>query len=335
MRHDILVVGGGSIGERHLRCFLRTGRATVSLCEIHEEVRARLASDYPVRRSFSAFDEALTASPGPVVIATPAHLHVPMALAAGRAGSPVLIEKPLSTKLDGIEPLDAMAAASNRVIRVAYVLRHHPALAAVKDGLEAGTWGKPLHLTVVSGQHFPTFRPAYREIYYAAHETGGGALQDGLTHHLDAGQWWLGPIGRLVGDAGHLGLPGVEVEDTANVLARHGEVMAAYHFNQHQFPNETVYTLCCERATVRAELTTNRLFVMNEPTGRWDRQSGPALERDDLFVSQAHAFLDAVEGRDSFACTVPEAIHTLRCQLALLHDFQRNDHPGWRTPNHA
>ena len=25
-RHRVLIVGGGSIGERHLRCFLTTGR---------------------------------------------------------------------------------------------------------------------------------------------------------------------------------------------------------------------------------------------------------------------------------------------------------------------
>ena len=28
--HRVLVVGAGSIGERHLRCFLATGRARVS-----------------------------------------------------------------------------------------------------------------------------------------------------------------------------------------------------------------------------------------------------------------------------------------------------------------
>ena len=36
---NVLVIGGGSIGERHLRCFQTTGRADVSLCEINDEVR--------------------------------------------------------------------------------------------------------------------------------------------------------------------------------------------------------------------------------------------------------------------------------------------------------
>ena len=34
-----LVVGVGSIGERHLRCFQSTGRARLSICEINPEFR--------------------------------------------------------------------------------------------------------------------------------------------------------------------------------------------------------------------------------------------------------------------------------------------------------
>jgi predicted dehydrogenase len=39
------------------------------------------------------------------VICTPAHTHVPLARAALAAGRHVLIEKPLSTSLDGVAEL--------------------------------------------------------------------------------------------------------------------------------------------------------------------------------------------------------------------------------------
>ena len=35
-RHRVLIVGVGSIGERHLRCFQTTGRAEVSLVEVKQ-----------------------------------------------------------------------------------------------------------------------------------------------------------------------------------------------------------------------------------------------------------------------------------------------------------
>ncbi len=38
-KHRILVVGVGSIGERHARCFINTDRAEVGICEINTELR--------------------------------------------------------------------------------------------------------------------------------------------------------------------------------------------------------------------------------------------------------------------------------------------------------
>ena len=331
MRH-ILVIGAGSIGERHIRCFQKTGRANVSVCEIDPALRSRIATDYDLQHTYDDLARALSAKPDGVVIAIPADLHIPIALQAAEAGCHLLIEKPLSTGLTGVEELAQRMRDQHLVVQVGYILRHYPLAAKVKDGIDQGQWGKPLQLTVVSGQNFPTCRPAYREIYYAHHEKGGGAIQDGLTHFLDTAHWWLGPIDRLTGDMGHLSLEGVEVEDTVNVLARHGNVMGLYHFNQHQHPNETTFTLVCENATVRLDFCANRLCVMTQPDGDWVVESNDTFQRDDAFINQADAFLDAIDGHSTISCTLDEAWHTLECQLALLEEAERASR--WQEVNH-
>ncbi|MEZ6074121.1 MAG: hypothetical protein R3C56_00170 [Pirellulaceae bacterium] len=48
--------------------------------------------------------------------------------------------------------------------------------------LRSGEYGRPLEFIVYGGQHFPTYRPAYRDTYYRSHDAGGGAIQDALTH---------------------------------------------------------------------------------------------------------------------------------------------------------
>ena len=40
--HSILIIGCGSIGERHLRCFQKTQRCTVSACDTSESLRAAM-----------------------------------------------------------------------------------------------------------------------------------------------------------------------------------------------------------------------------------------------------------------------------------------------------
>ena len=319
---NVLVVGSGSIGERHLRCFLATGRAKVSLCEIDPALRTRIAQQYDVNRVYADLSAALVDRHDAAVIATPAHLHISMAAQLAEAGTHVLIEKPLSTDMVGVDSLAASLRQQNVRASVAYVLRHHPALRAMHSAVVDGRFGRAVQLVAVCGQHFPTYRPAYRQIYYANRATGGGAVQDALTHLMNAGQWLVGPVDRLVADAAHRVLPGVDVEDTVHVIARHGNLLASYSLNQHQAPNENMLTVICERGTCRCELHRNRWMWMTAPESAWQKESFDSLERDDLFVAQANAFLELVDGRAQPSCTLAEAVQTLAANLAVLSSVQ-------------
>lgn len=318
MRHKVLIVGVGSIGERHLRCFQATGRAELSLVEINPALRQSVAQRYGVARTFADLDAALKEPPTMAVIATPADSHVVIATRLAAAGLHLFIEKPLSTNLDGIGPLEEVIRQRGLTAAVGYVYRCHPLLAAMRRALADGRFGNPVELIAVSGQHFPTYRPAYRDTYYTSRATGGGAIQDALTHVINAGEWLVGPMDRLVADAAHQVLEGVTVEDTVHLLARHGPVMASYSLNQHQAPNEITFTVVCERGTLRCEFHEHRWRWMTEPGGAWHDEPIPLLERDALFIAQANAFLDAVERTNPPPCSLADGVQSLRVNLAAL-----------------
>ncbi len=318
VKKKILVVGTGSIGERHTRCVLATNRAEVSICETNDSLRKKIADNYNIKNSYADLALALEAGHDAIVIATPAHLHVPMAQQAAEANLHILIEKPLSISFDGIDHLDKTISERKLVVGVAYVFRQYPIISAMKKALDSGRFGRPLHITVTSGQHFPTYRPAYRETYYTSHAMGGGAIQDGLTHLINAVSWLAGPVERLVADCAHQVLDGVEVEDTVNVLTRHGDTLASFSLNQHQAPNEGTITVVCERGTLRSEFHCNRMRWMMEPETEWQEKSWPDFERDHGFISQANAFFDAIDGKREMPCNLAEARHTLECNLAIL-----------------
>jgi len=326
--HKVLVVGAGSIGERHLRCFQATGRAAVSFVEINESLRQVVAERYGIREAFGDLDTALGRGPNAAVIATPAPLHVPLATRLAEAGVSILIEKPLSTSLEGIDRLRQVVRERGVTAAVGYVYRCHPLLAALRGAVAAGRFGRPVELVAVCGQHFPTYRPAYRDIYYRDRATGGGAIQDALTHVVNAAEWLLGPVDRLVADAAHLVLEGVAVEDTVHLLARHGRALASYGLNQYQAPNELTLTVICERGTARCEFHEHRWRWLVEPGGTWHDERIPPLERDALFIAQANAFLDAVEGRAAPPCTLAEGLQTLRVNLAALASVEGG---GWQV----
>ena len=314
----VLVIGVGSIGERHVRCFQRTNRTEVAICEVNGKLRQDVVDRYQLDETYPSLDAALETRFDAAVICTPAQLHVEMALQLVGCDTPVLIEKPLSTRLEGVEQLRQLVQQRQLAAAVGYVNRAHPVLSAMRDAIQSGRFGSPVQLVTQGGQHFPTYRPAYREIYYTDRATGGGAIQDAITHVINAGQWLVGPIDRVAADAEHQLLEGVDVEDTVHVLARHGNVLGSYCLNQYQAPNESMITVVCERGTVRFLAHANRWQWMTEPGGEWSVEPAPNLERDDLFVIQANSFLDLVERRGEPLCSLEDAEATLRVNLAIL-----------------
>lgn len=325
----VLVVGVGSIGERHTRCFQQTGRADVSICEINDSLRTVIADRYGLTHAFANWDEALASDFDAAVICTPAHLHVPMAIEIANLKRHLLIEKPLSTNLDRVDELSRLVASSGAAVMIAYVMRVHPALDAMKAALDSGRFGQPVHIVGCSGQHFPTYRPAYREIYYRDRATGGGAIQDSLTHMINAAEWLVGPIDRLAADCSHQVLEGVDVEDTVNVIARHDGVLASYTLNQYQAPNESSLTVVCQRGTVRFESHQQRWRWQVDPADRWHDEPCERLDRDDLFIAQANRFLDVASGLALPTCSLDEATRTLRTHQAIIRACDSRE---WTSP---
>ncbi len=320
--HHILVVGCGSIGERHVRTLLATKRAVVSACDNRPAIRAEIAVRYGIQ--VHADWEAALRDPSVtgVVIATPAPLHIPMALAVLDSGRHLLCEKPLALTLAGVDDLIERHARSGKFAGVAYVLHFVPALQEARGFLGRSPFGPLRHVVMTSGQHFPLFRPAYREIYYKDHAQGGGAIQDALTHLANVVEWVAGPATRVFCDAAHQALEGVAVEDTVNVAARHGDILVSYALNQFQAPNESRWDFHAEMGSVRVDVTHQRWGCLARGQTDWTWNAAPVPERDSLYVAQASAFLDGCEGKPQVLCTLAEGRQTLRFNLACLESWQ-------------
>ncbi|MBL9214602.1 MAG: Gfo/Idh/MocA family oxidoreductase [Opitutaceae bacterium] len=319
--HHVLILGCGSIGERHLRTFLATGRAAAIACDTRPDIRDQMAAQYGVATA-ADWREALH-RPGltAAVVATPAPLHVEQAVAALDAGLHVLVEKPLALTLDSIAALPAARDRAGRCAVVGYTLHAVPVIRAAREFLRAGRFGAVRHVAVNTGQHFPQYRPAYREIYYRDRAQGGGAIQDALTHLANAVEWILGPTTQVQCDADHQVLEGVEVEDTVCVLARNAGAIVCYSLNQFQAPNEARLDFHAESGSVRIELHAQRWGVQARGEADWTWHAAPVAERDTLYVNQAAAFLDGCEGRQHDLCTIEEGIQTLRFNLAALRSW--------------
>jgi myo-inositol 2-dehydrogenase / D-chiro-inositol 1-dehydrogenase len=128
-----------------------------------------------------------------VVIATPTHHHLGPAVQALEAGRRVYVEKPLAANADDAHRLADTVRAVARAPQhgpidtarthlgvVGFNFRLHPQVAAARASLAVGELGR---LVAIRG----LFASAPRELpaWKQDPATGGGALRDLATHHLD------------------------------------------------------------------------------------------------------------------------------------------------------
>jgi 1,5-anhydro-D-fructose reductase (1,5-anhydro-D-mannitol-forming) len=157
-----------------------------------------------------------------VYIATPPASHKPLALAAARAGKPVLLEKPMALRFAECEEIIAEFNRLDRKLFVAFYRRAMPRFLKIKEWIDTGAIGDVRCVGVV--QHLP---PAPEELSPAtlpwrlkSEIAGGGKFLDMGVHMLDFFDFVLGPIEEVHGIATNQG--GLyDVEDTVTAAWRH------------------------------------------------------------------------------------------------------------------
>jgi predicted dehydrogenase len=111
-------------------------------CEGDDAARARFA---PVFRSarFTAQLDDLLADPDldAVALATPVPTHAELAVRVLEAGKHCFVEKPLAQSVADAERAVAAAERAGRVLMVGHLLEYHPAVARLKEVVDAGELG--------------------------------------------------------------------------------------------------------------------------------------------------------------------------------------------------
>ncbi len=117
------------------------------LADVDRERLARYGARFPQARTTTRFDDLLEdESIDAVAIATPVLTHAELARAALRAGKHVFVEKPLALGAAEADELVALAEERDLVLLPGHLLLYHPAVAKLKELIDAGELGDVLYL---------------------------------------------------------------------------------------------------------------------------------------------------------------------------------------------
>ena len=196
------IIGLG-YGRAHIPAFQANGCRVVALCQRDQATAKTLADRYGVPAVFARWEDMLeTARPDIAVIATPPHLHHPIALRAFAQGAHVLCEKPLAmSRVEG----EAMAEAAERAKRTAMTSFNWRFVAAMQElhaRVEEGALGRAFHVSGrwVGGRWAKeTDAPSWR---MDREQAGHGSMGDMGVHLVDFVRWTFGEVVRVAAKTG-------------------------------------------------------------------------------------------------------------------------------------
>jgi len=287
---------------------------------------------------FVSLEEALGWRPDGVVVATPTHTHLEVARAAVEVGADVLIEKPISNSLDGVEVFLRAARELGRRVFVACNMRFHPAVEVLRGHL--GRIGQIYFARAQYGNYLPDMRPGvdYKTLYCSNRAMGGGVILDAI-HEIDYLIWFFGGVASVLGEAAKLSSLDIDTEDYACIVLRHENgVRAEIHLD---------YLQVCKRRGVEISGDSGTLIWLSEGKNpEWcqvkfyDRAGGQwqtvlfadALNAQSMYEKMLREFTRALTGESVCLLEGGEAAEELAVALAARNAAEnaKTTRPSWK-----
>jgi scyllo-inositol 2-dehydrogenase (NADP+) len=328
------VVGYGLAGSVfHAPLVSATDGLALSTVVTSNPDRAAAARErYPDIRVVASVDELLAGRGVAheidlVVVASPNASHVPVALAAIRAGHHVVVDKPVAATVAAAVELRDEAAAAGVLLSVFHNRRFDGDALTVRDLLDGGQLGTVWRFE----SRYERWRPQVKAGAWREHPdpaAAGGLLYDLGSHLIDQALTLFGPVSTVYAELRAL-RPGAEVDDDAFVALSHVSGVCSHLWASSVAADlgPRFRVLGSEAAYVKYGLDVQEQALRDghvpgepdwgvEPESAWGRlgtpeRNRPVPTRPGSYQDYYAGVRDALLGRGPVPVTIDQAIDVL------------------------
>lgn len=248
------IIGCGRIASRHALHISNSG-ILIAVCDIVKEKAEMLAVEHKVK-AYDDINEMLKSEQGNIdviVICTPNGLHSNHGILALNSGFHVLCEKPLGLSVHECGQMIQAAERANKRLFAVKQNRFNPPVAAVKEAIDEGRFGKIL--SVQLNCFWNRNADYYQDSWKGTLKLDGGTLYTQFSHFIDLLFWIVGDVKNIAGFSRNFMHEGIiEFEDCGVVALEfyNGAIGTInYTVNSYQKNMEGSLTIFGEKGTVK------------------------------------------------------------------------------------
>jgi len=319
------ILGAGYFGACHARAIADCpGLKLAAICDRDLAQAHRLAADFG-GASYADWRQLLAeAAIDVVVIATPHHLHMPMAVAAANAGKHLLLEKPMARTAAECTAIIEAAERNGIQLMIGQLLHFALPSLVARDLLDRGALGRPI---VGASTLNKLWLEANRRPWHFETASGGGMLMTAGIHALDLLVWSMGACVATVCAAAGALQHAQAADDSAMLLlrfhdGRFGQVSSiGYRDGGVSYGMELV----CEKGSLRLDFEAGLAIGR---AGRWQPVANSAepdwMQR--ALAREWQAMLAAVRGEAAVPVSGAYGRHLIACiEAALQSNRERRE----------
>ena len=325
----ILMVGLGSIGQRHLRNIRRIyGDSAEIIAYRVRGLKTTFSDNMQIRENvdlekefniatYTVLSEALAQKPSIAFISNVTSSHIPCAIEAAKAGCHLFLEKPISDSMDGVDELVDIIREKKLKVFVGFQNRYNPAVLKAKECIESGRIGKIISAHAEVGERLTTMHSYedYKTTYMARSDLGGGVILNQMIHEIDYLRYLFGDPHSIYA-TGSIGSESIDidVDDCCDAILNFDRFSVSLHADFYQYPSSRYILIVGSKGRIRADIIKNEVALCeNDDTSNITFEG---FTRNDMFISELKSFMECIDKDSDPEITIDDGIKSLKIALA-------------------
>ena len=311
-----VVIGCGSIGQRHIKNLKSIGIKSIYALRTKKGFHQDLPDDLGVIE-LNDWNDIAKEKPDIAIISNPTSLHLETALKLIPFVKGVLMEKPLSNSLEGVDRLIKLINKNNTVLFMGHNLMFHPIISNIKEFINSNNVGNIINIQCQVGHWLPDWHPYenYKKSYFAKKRLGGGVALT-LIHEIHLAIELAGKPLEVCGMKSSSSLLDVDkdIDVISDIMIKHDSgCVSQIHMDYIQKPFHRSGLVTFEQSWISydfneqkvvAQLPNNKL-----PSTIWSDKN---YDNNEMYIKQLKCFIEYVEeGRVKHSYDIKGGVESL------------------------